>query len=89
MQTDHESEAVRPVDLSVDPDTMLEIRERVREELVQRVHAHRISARVLRKFGKLELAREQEERAEETIRMIATLEDSNQPPGDVHLEGGQ
>lgn len=79
MQRDPESD-LPSVDLTVDPDTMLEIRAHVRNQLVQHVHAYRISARVLRKFGKLESARRQEERAEETIRMIATLDDPVDPP---------
>jgi hypothetical protein len=70
------------VDLSVEPATMLAIRNSVRFELVKQVHAHRIAARVNRKVGNRAKAREHELEAEKAIRMIAALQDPMAPPED-------
>jgi hypothetical protein len=71
----------RGADLSVEPETMLAIRNGVREQLVRKVHALRITARLHQRFGNREMARKQEERIEQTLMMIKALEDEMSRPG--------
>ena len=69
------------IDLSLDPDEMLSVRERVRQYLVKKVHAHRIAARVNRNAGNVGTARNHELEAEKTILMIAALDEAEPPDG--------
>lgn len=71
----------RGEDLSVEPETMLAIRNGVREQLVRKVHALRITARLHQRFGNREMARKQQERVEQTLQMIKALEDEMSRPG--------
>lgn len=74
------------VDLWLEPEAMLSVRDRVRRYLVMKVHAHRIAARVNRNAGNVGTARKHELEAEKTVLMIAALEDS-EPPEDPLPEG--
>src|SRR5579884_1180914 len=69
------------VDLSVDPERMLAIRDGVRGQFVERYHALRMAARVLRRFGSRREAIEKAEEAERILLMIKALEAPAELPG--------
>jgi hypothetical protein len=62
------------VDLSVTPETMMAIRERIRQHLVEHIHALRIAARAYRKAGFHEQARRYERDARRIAHAVAALD---------------
>ncbi|MGH2411529.1 MAG: hypothetical protein ACRDGS_14360 [Chloroflexota bacterium] len=72
--TDSEDEARATVDVTVDPDTMLEVRNELRDHLIRHYHLLKISARAHRKVGALEECRVFEIQAGRTLLMIWGLQ---------------
>jgi hypothetical protein len=64
----------RAVDLSLSPETMLAVREDLRQRLVKKVHFLRLSARLYRKVGDIATARHQEGMADKLVTMIKSIE---------------
>jgi hypothetical protein len=62
------------IDLEVSQERMGAIRDDVREQLVNRVHALRLTARLYRKAGLSHMARKKDEEADRTVLMIASIE---------------
>jgi hypothetical protein len=62
------------VDLSVSPERMIQIRDGVRESLVQQIHALRITARAFRKAGIHDHARQCEREAGRLARAVSCLD---------------
>jgi hypothetical protein len=77
------------VDVTVDRQTMLKVRDRHRQELVERYHHLLIVARLNRKVGKLALARESEEQARCTTIMIWCLDNPMDAVPPPETGGGQ
>lgn len=63
-----------PVDLSISPERMMDIRDGVRELLVQNIHALRIASRAFRKAGIHDRARHCEAEASQLMVVIAGLD---------------
>lgn len=58
------------VDITVDPETMLQVRDEYRARLIRQYHLLRIASRTNRKVGNHEMAHKQESQAERTAIMI-------------------
>jgi hypothetical protein len=58
------------VDITVDPETMLQVRDEYRARLIRQYHLLRIASRANRKVGNHELAHKQDGQAERTAIMI-------------------
>jgi hypothetical protein len=76
----HDPPLEQKVDLSVEPEHMLAIRNGVRQQLVDKVHALRMAARLQHRFGTPDRARKLENEARDTISMIAALDDPMSDP---------
>jgi hypothetical protein len=73
-------------DLTVPVETMLAVRDKVREDLVRQVHALRITARVNRKMGDRVVAARLEERARRKELMASALANPMDESDDGGLE---
>ena len=79
------------VDVTIDRQTMLKIRDRLRQHLVERYHHFRMVARLNRKVGKFDLAHQFEEHALCTKLMIWSLDNPMEaltPPPPEAGDGG-
>lgn len=62
------------VDITVDAETMLDIRDELRRRLIRQFHLLRIASRANRKVGNLDLCRKQDEQSDRTAIMIWCLD---------------
>ncbi len=74
------------IDITVDPETMLEIRDELRTKLVHQYHLLLLAARSNRKVGDTPAAQRQEEQAKRTAMMIWCLNNPMPEPPSGGLE---